>query len=745
MESRTDPSAIPQNPTTIKIERNHWENLLLVATICLSLLILFFLLNWQIMGSERTFTSWITQNNGQQVRIDVPRFVFARQAPFEIHILRRHPQWLKEPMNMTIPFPESLTVLSPNAQAYTSPTMVSFAPAAGRAQTETLLINYPIPSQPLNQEWQIKAHIQNGIDVPFGLTVEGNVPYLIRSSLEPILSQTGPSFFLVTLLAPFLLFAITRGLDATKRRYEVEKIRLEVEQSRLAIAQAEQARLEKEQQKVTQDKAHAQNLLREIKNKLGARKIDAARELYIERTNQELKNYIDVKDMEMLETLFALARGEWRQIDIPREDPEWLAATAGAMVYGAAKPNEPIAFRRGLRGLPQELLDDDLTNAVQKALVDLKADPLQRHIRPSKLERPPKDQIIIRAISGAFIERLNGLNLFPCESAENDLESRLLFDRNNGCFSPNHPLYTQLELQGQHTLIYGHVGVGRTALALALGKYLVQDHVLACYCGALAPPDELYAYLISELLDFVCMRPTWLAQLQQHELRLLTHVLSTQLGQVYAVARVVEAQRNPERWLSDTLAENKPVTRIVGETQLAHLAQALENFSSSQTLSEFQMLRAIQQTAHRLGFSLMRIVIDIGTPEWSTWYDEVILPRLNFWQTCNLTLLLLVPLQESQKRVPDALQINVSELSWDQDSFRRMINHRRLQMQRAFADSALLPDLFLGNALQDLLNAANNNPRCFIRLWNQILVRFTTEECITAEIVAQVAQQNLCQ
>lgn len=761
MKDKTPDTSSHDLVRTEEAYKNYRMLVIALFGVILLIMIVLGLVSWRTIETERSYSRWATQSDGQQIRIDTPRFMLARDTPFEIHIVRRSGQWLKEPMEMTLALPEALTVVSPTAQAYLSPTVVVFLPTAAQSQRETLLVIYPNAVGNWENHWQVQSQIKNGAVVPFEIEGEGIWQHTLGALLSPLQNQSGPFFVLLGVLSPFLLFLIARGLDATKGRYEVEKSRLEIVQLQTAFDKQRREHIEKQEQKRKDNKLQVHRLVRDILKTFSVLDIKSARESYSGLAEPDLKNTIDSSELTKLNSLFALARGEWQDIEIDRQEPFWLEAKAGAMIYGATnRPSNPAAFREGLQKLPVEYLPAGLQNAWTTALG---ANAVQGRDWPILPQRPPEALMALDELKGSLVECLNNLNPFPREYAEDDLEMGLLYHGANGCFAPNHPLYAQLKKGFRHTLVFGNSGVGKTALALALGRYLTDQDVFACYRNDMPQPGEIYGQLTRSLLEFICLNPTWLSRLQDPDRRLVAQLLAQVVGKQVAIARLAKSRQESASWLKNTLSENRELTQKAGETNLRGLEQEVKEQTVDAPWTELYLLEALRQSTHSLGFPRMRCVIDLALPiqtwsskeieqknldwltrEWLSWYDKTIQPRLHIWENYLLTLILFVPRPTNMDLNGQHLGIAVTELAWDEDTFSHMIGYSSRQMERAFSNLNPLISAFSGAALQDLLGASQNNPRCFIRLWNRILHQFPNREIISAEMVALVATQNPC-
>ena len=100
-------------------------------------------------------------------------------------------------------------------------------------------------------------------------------------------------------------------------------------------------------------------------------------------------------------------------------------------------------------------------------------------------------------------------NPFPKDRAED--EQPFMFAQGRRVFWADHSICKDLESTSDAAVIWGAPGSGKTACALALGEYSLEEKVFACYLDGMPRLDEIQTTFTGQLVQFIQHNPAWLA------------------------------------------------------------------------------------------------------------------------------------------------------------------------------------------------------------------------------------------
>lgn len=310
---------------------------------------------------------------------------------------------------------------------------------------------------------------------------------------------------------------------------------------------------------------------------------------------------------------------------------------------------------------------------------------------------------------------LNGLNPFPVEVAEE--EPGLLFHRERPLFFSS-DLYKKLKNEPQ--LIYAPPGIGRTALALSIGRYHQNVFWLSLY---LHQKEDVKVKFADQLLGFILAHPTHLIKLTQSDRELLAHFLVTYFNKTNLsneLSRCLQQLENKDWWrTADPLNQSfwkKSATKRV-EQMLECIKQA-----ERQDYDEYNWAKAFVMAAKNLGFDKILLVIDANQSD-KEWILELVNSKIATWHLEGRGVTTFVFVPDEWKTVFNQRVIHAEDVSWTKDEFIEMLEHR---WQTCLKTRSFPADHFDEDAwdllLEGCLVNGSYNPRCFMTLW-----RFLTE------------------
>ncbi len=294
---------------------------------------------------------------------------------------------------------------------------------------------------------------------------------------------------------------------------------------------------------------------------------------------------------------------------------------------------------------------------------------------------------------------------FKHGDASNPAELAALFGRSTlgrrAAFWSGHPLFGTLSQAQTFQLVHGEEGSGRTALGLALGKY-VTGLQLAFYAAGLPDDARLLEGYAGRLMDVIRYLPARLMLLTTADYKLLAELLCTGLDKQSALDDLRNAQVDPA-------PGSEP-----GQAFIRQLVQYIVDADSKAAIRT-NWPRVVSALARRLGFEGVRLVIDSADTD-PTRLNSELFARFERWRDNGLVTLLFAP-----QTVIENLETPYSPLAleWTPAYLREMVNHRYQSAfgpTRAQIESRFDPP----EAFQHLLAVNNNTPRRFMERWRML-------------------------
>jgi len=291
---------------------------------------------------------------------------------------------------------------------------------------------------------------------------------------------------------------------------------------------------------------------------------------------------------------------------------------------------------------------------------------------------------------------------FKHGDASDPAELAALFGRNapghRAAFWSGHPLFNALSQARTLQVICGEDGSGRTALGLALGKF-VTGLQLSFYVAGLPDDARLLEGYAGRLMDAIRYLPARLVLLTTADYNLLAELLCTGLGKQAALGDLRNAQVRPA-------PGSEP-----GQAFIRQLVQYVVD-ADSKVAIRTSWPRVVSALASRLGFEGVRLVIDSADTD-PTRLNSDLFSRFEHWKENGIVTLLFVPQAAIQQPPVRALQ-----LEWTPDNLREMVNHR---YQSAFGPRAQIENRFdPPETLQRLMEISGYNPRRFMERWRML-------------------------
>lgn len=658
-----------------------WLVSVLFVFVLLGLLSLPLSILWQTEDSKNQSMS-ISLDNQSLLTVDYPAMLLLEDKPAQLSVSLlsdQATQPLTQPLTITVQLPRALLLAAP-PQTYrdAEPTLV-FQPLVSRVQTQTLQIANARLVDGLEQTQTITLTTINSKPAVLPIRIEGT----LRAALRGFLGNS-----LIPLITAFLSAA---GLFFTL----LEK------------------RREAEEKKVAERREQASKAKGRFRELMCQQNAGLAKETLQELEKQSLAELIDSADRSLMRRLIDWSEGGLAELNIDTLPPDWLNATAGALVFafnnGQGKTSELLTI---LRRLPTDKLSENVRSAVQAA-INL---PEQARHWPIPSAQPEWELITL----GEQWKGRLATNPFPFDYAEDDIP--LLFSQ-VGAFWGEHPLYKRIKITHKTEIIQGKAGTGKTAMALALGEYLHDPETLACNLSGLPEERDIQFALTKRLLDFVCYHPTFLRKLGQDSRTLLARVCTDALDRPVVLAALDSAPIEKMEYITQAKEEREKREHIV-RSQLRLFRDTIVSLPAREYFSFHEWSDALVQCARSLDFKIpVRIVIDASGEHCPEWINLVILPRLAQWKMRGIVAAIFVPDRTVDTKLSGNTSpwLGLSQLEWDSALLAQMLDHRFKSIMAAKDSRVVRSDIADDDLWNPMIEKASNNPRCFIRLWNRML------------------------
>jgi hypothetical protein len=307
-------------------------------------------------------------------------------------------------------------------------------------------------------------------------------------------------------------------------------------------------------------------------------------------------------------------------------------------------------------------------------------------------------------------------NPFPFERAEK--ESAFLFHPRYGFFWNGHPLWQKLRLVCESTtLVHGAKGSGRTALALALGKYLGNRSVLTSYSNRPQRLKDLQSLFSKIMLDFIATNPFYLPR-DGSRASLLKQWVGTHMPDSLIQARLSQAGEDLEiaDWVHDAGDEKTRADYLAEARKILNKFGKLDG-GEPQVYDAGQSFEILIQCAQALGFSRVRTVFDLGDHLRND--DLQDLDDLIHEAPNQIEIIIFAPVGATWV---DQLESSfVTEtLDWKHGGvnlLEKMVTHRWKIVSQNNPPQAF----FLDGAFEYLIEISQTNPGRFMALWNKLM------------------------
>ncbi|MBV6396095.1 MAG: hypothetical protein HFACDABA_01683 [Anaerolineales bacterium] len=617
-----------------------------------------------------------------------------------------------------IPIPVSVELSMPRQFVIVSPT---------NEQSRSTVIKFDKRSLEETQTIRVaNAHIVNGLGTEarmvyvtqisesnrgldsFALTAEGS----LRAKLRNYGGSNGqiPLFPLTTL---FLSVATFIFQEIGRRRKEREDKEKEKKKER---EDKEKEKKKEAEDAITKQREKAKADLINIREALQQMRIDDAQAIIKEIQQGDIRQYIE-KDLQIAQGLVAMALGEMDSKPSAFPPDQWMKEAASVLLYLAEhNPKDRSKLEKILREFPLDQVEDsDMRKNLEtaKSIVSETKTPAQTRAPLY----PPKRQFQKFAPPIEYFDH----NPFPFETAEED--ECFLFTEGNALFWSDHPLTKDLKSARGATLVTGEAGIGKTALAQALGNYryvLVDPRSFSIGLQGIPTLEDICEKLARRLLDFVERLPSFLILLNEEQRSLLGQTLIATLDKGTVIGRLgLASDTSKWNWLNDagSSEEKRKIWKAEASVHLRMLLDSVSN-STPHITSNRQWALAFTTCLRSLGFeNAVYIAIDSGENFNWDWYEETILDHQYYWKDLDLHSITFCPSEKVGNSRKQIGTVKSFELKWDEKQLEKWAHWR---WESVYGGARKEGVLFDRDPLQALLKASRGNPRCFIRLWNAL-------------------------
>lgn len=665
----------------------------------LAVLLLLFWLYFNLIVPAQGRVQYVPQNptiihNGRTLQIEYPTLLLADDKPAEVRlILRGGTPTIKDTFVLTGTIPYGLAVVTPTYQANAAPMSLIITPTNNsKPQTEifALINTKTIDGFPflITKTVVITSNFVDASPLKLTFSVESTWGTAMRSFVNSSVNEKSPLIIVAVALLSGAGVWFTRWIERELEREKAE---------------------------------HADRLIIQIREYLEKGKAKEAQSLLTKLEREKLETFV-LESVTIAKNLVKLfdANLNDKLVPLVQNGRNWPDACVAAYLKAHEKLSSasPAELREALLHLPRgQIKSIDLQDSLDKA-ARLKV-PIQPFRWPDRSGILPT---ISPSRSLPFLETIpNSLNPFGCKRAEEDVYN--LFSPKRGAFWPGHSLLHELDRGRYPYLVFAPGGSGRSALALALGRYHASPSLLSLYLPGQPTQNDIRAAFTRLLLNFCKTHPTRLSEVSVTERELLSHLFVTELGQQFTLAELQEALSECETalWLQDANKEQKPYWISLSRAQLQLLKQDVSNIENQTHLNERGM-REIVRSASVLKFERVILVLDVTTTITAVdWANQFILPNLWRWHLEGLPTLLFLPSTAANQIQSTDSIINQAMLTWNREQLVAMVQAR----YRAFAGQrAFIQNLFADSNLFDkmidacTLNGHYFNPRRFIQLWD---------------------------
>jgi hypothetical protein len=470
---------------------------------------------------------------------------------------------------------------------------------------------------------------------------------------------------------------------------------------------------ENEQKK---NKAAAEELFHLLRENLKAEKIAEAEKNRQKLKKNGLEKYLFPADLDQAQRLLKIESKDPQNMLSYLSFPDgWGDETAGAICFMVnLKQFMSISEKAELlRSFPF----DRCTHESQQKILSLLQ---QLNIRTPSVDRKWPVEI-------AFPDRefdqetlgTGGIVQNPFRASKAEYEENFLFGKRNGgqMFYPLHSLYRKLNLgAGQPLLCVTSLpGMGRTALALALGRYLHESNILAVYLAGQPDAQSICHAFCLQLIRYIEQNPAYLEMLDTRTRQSLAALLVQHLERIYPLAQVS---------LLIAALQSAPEKRSEALPQLILFHQALEQTAPS-SLPEKEWLYSFHSLVYQLGLDRLRVVIDAPEQASLKWFLDQLQGILDFFLSDKGELILFLPQKAFQVWQENGLQLSAYHfptvaLNWadkETNCLSTMLSERWKAVNPGVIDISQAFGSDGEGKYQAMLDQAQANPGRFVQLW----------------------------
>lgn len=668
---------------------------------------------WPAQNAKH-FRSLYPLDDNYSLEVWGPTIVPGESSVVEIRFTLHQKAISNTPLLLSMTIPQEYILESPANNQYTHNVELNFN-GNFTDETQTIQIaNAQIISGLKIAEREIPVYLGKDKDED---NIAGEISIGVEPTLRAALRQYGGGGNEIPLFPLTTLFISVAGL--VYREFQQRKLDEEKKEEKLqALA-----------------KAHLEKLRQALKNG----EMDLASQVLHEISRTAIKQYSDETQLHIAQRLINVAFGNIGNVVSEPFPANWLDEAAAALLYAVVHhPSDRQRLDSMLREFPlTRVAKDDTRTKLEtaKSVMGVKTPVQDREpLYPPSFPLPKYSN----PIAGL------GENPFPCEKAEDDIP--FLFAQSNATFWSDHPLLKTLKTAHGATLVSGEAGSGKTAFALALGEYrYVADErtVFSCYFSGTPRAEEIRNALAGRLLSFIERQPTFLVLLNDEQRNLLAQTLVAELGKDNVSGRLGYIS-NPARWVEwlNKAGDDSTKRNIWKAETLSHLKllQDCVVATTPHALTEHQWLIAFMTCIYSLEFEKSAyIIIDTGDEFAWDWYNETIKLHQHKWKDVNLHTITFYPPQKHLPMNRGNDWLKMLDLKWTKEQLLAIAQWR---WESAY-ERPPFASIFDTNALELLLELSEQNPRCFIRLWNAIF-RDRPEIPIKESAVRKAKEQTQC-
>ncbi|RMH95173.1 MAG: hypothetical protein D6681_13440 [Calditrichaeota bacterium] len=474
---------------------------------------------------------------------------------------------------------------------------------------------------------------------------------------------------------------------------------------------------EREQRQHELEIQQANELIKTARKELQDGNISNVKHKIVKLKKQQMGNRVDaLEDISTLESLLTLAEGK-RPLPPSGFPPSgWENEAAMVLAYAAEhKPIEVETLLALIRAFPLDRVSEQAQTRLTHA-----EEGLSPEMGVETRRWPPMPE----GRTDSLLKLNTSLhNPYPkTPVAEN--EAAWLFGDEPALFYSEHPVYNSLVRREGICLVSGAPGSGRTALALALGKYNALPHMektreFTCYLSHQAGEADLRQALASRLLKFLIHNPADIRRLDDEGRELCAMLLISEMDAVTVRAALANALRPQALQSREKQSTDHPqdteepgterIRQAVKHTQIQLLIEETEQVEQKKERLE-NWIAALAICLQRLDFKHFRLVFDLNEPSQPAWYENRILPlerQMHLWWQSPFQIVFFSPQPGTLTLSPPPCET----LSWSPEQLTTMLQHRWRRANGRIALSSYIPE----EEVQRLVTQANGLPRSLLR------------------------------